>query len=46
MKKILQIKRSVKKMVRILPGDASSGGKPRRVVITKTTTSSRRRTVR
>jgi len=46
MKRILQIKRSVKKMVRTLPGDESSGGKPRRVVITKTTTSSRRRIVR
>ncbi len=46
MKKIIQIRRSVKKMVRTLPGDELSGGKPRRVVITRTTTSSRRRTVR
>ena len=42
MKKVIHIKRSVRKIVRILPGDASSGGKPRRVVVTRTTTSTRR----
>jgi hypothetical protein len=46
MKRIIHIKRSVKKVVRTLPGDALSGGKPRRVVITKTTTTSHRRIVR
>ena len=46
MKRILHIKRSVKKIVRTLPGDEASGGKPRRVVITRTTTSSHKRTVR
>jgi len=45
-KKIVQYRRTVKKSVRTIPGDAASGGKPRRLVITKVTTSSRRRTVR
>ena len=41
MKRITQIKRSVRKFVRMIPGDARSGGKPRRVLITRTTTSRR-----
>jgi hypothetical protein len=45
MKKILRIKRSVKRVVRTLPGDASTGGRPRRVVITTTRTSKRRSVV-
>jgi len=42
MKKIIHIKRSVKRVVRILPGNELSGGRPRRVTITRRTTSTRR----
>jgi len=42
MKKILQVKRTVKKIVRTIPGDAASGGRPRRLLIIKKTVSSRR----
>jgi len=42
MKKILQIKRTVKKIVRTTPGDAASGGRPHRLLIIKKTVSSRR----
>lgn len=45
-KKLISFRRSVKKVVRTLPGDAASGGKPRRVIVTKTKTSLSRRTVR
>jgi len=42
MKKILQIKRTVKKIIRSIPGDAASGGRPRRVLLIKKTVTSRR----
>jgi hypothetical protein len=46
MKRIVQIKRSVRKSVRVLPGDGTSSGKPRRVIVTKKVVVARRRTVR
>jgi hypothetical protein len=38
---VIQIKRSVKRTVRAIPGDAAAGVKPRRLIITRTKTSTR-----
>jgi hypothetical protein len=46
MKRIVQIKRSTRKYVRTLPGDETTGGRPRRVLVTKRTVTAKRRTVR
>lgn len=42
MKRIIRIKKSVKRVVRTIPAEATTDGRARRVIITKTTTSKRR----